>query len=140
MIVDAKLRAALAIGYNGPAVGEDDETACRETAGSCGCVHAEANALIKLRGSESGLILACTESPCEACAKLILNSDRISRVAWLAEYRDVAGVAVLWAARTRISVGRLANHQLAGYGFVPVIDVDLNSEEPLTKVLYDWSR
>jgi deoxycytidylate deaminase len=76
----------LAIGYNGPSVGKNND-ACRgpEAVGSCGCAHAEANAVVKL--TERG-IMYCTTSPCEACASLIVNSRRIVTVVYAQPYRD----------------------------------------------------
>lgn len=104
-VLDFDMRAIHSMGYNGPAAGEDDSTACKDKVGACGCVHAEANALIKLSTHETGLIMVCTTSPCEPCAKLIVNSKKIKRVAYLKEYRDTAGVTLL--VHLGIDTGRL---------------------------------
>jgi deoxycytidylate deaminase len=66
--------------------------------GSCGCIHGEANALVKVRSRESGLILFTTNSPCPHCAGLIINSHRIGAVIYKTPYRLQDGVARLRAA------------------------------------------
>ena len=67
-----------AIGYNGPPKG--DYARCTSKPGNCLCMHAEANALLKLKTSEKGLIMLCTTSPCWYCAGAILNSGQIGLV------------------------------------------------------------
>lgn len=94
LIVPMDLTEVMAIGYNGPPTGISND-ACRKQAGSCGCIHAEANSLVKLRTNETGLVALLTHSPCEHCAGLLLNSRRISNVAYAVEYRDLAGVKLL---------------------------------------------
>lgn len=96
VIVTPDWAEVVSIGYNGPPTGVNND-ACRTTEGSCGCVHAEANALVKLRTTESNLILITTLSPCELCAGLIMNSKRISRVVYHDLYRDVRGIQLLTA-------------------------------------------
>jgi deoxycytidylate deaminase len=60
------------IGYNGPPMGQNNDS-CRNTPGSCGCVHAEINALMKLSIHRGGIML-CGTCPCERCAGAIVNS------------------------------------------------------------------
>lgn len=97
VVVRPDLSEVLAIGYNGPPAGLPND-GCRGAAGACGCVHAEANALVKLRSSEGGLVMVLTDSPCEHCAGLVVNSGRVGYVAYGREYRDGAGLGVLQAA------------------------------------------
>lgn len=94
VVVDPDLTEVLAIGYNGPPAGVDNG-ACRAVEGDCGCVHAEANAVAKLRDRRDGLTLVATMSPCEQCAGLIVNCRRISAVLYGSAYRDGAGAALL---------------------------------------------
>lgn len=104
----------VAIGYNGPARGLPHD--CRpnfppdtfdEAAessrlgftpaivpGSCTCVHAEANALIKAPYDMGDLRMYTTLSPCEQCARMILNS-RVREVVFINMYRKVEGLHVL---------------------------------------------
>jgi dCMP deaminase len=85
----------LTVGYNGRAVGEDNSS-CDETPGNCGCVHAEANALLKLRAETCMLYtMYVTHSPCWHCAGLIINSQKIDRVYYHEEFRDSKGIARL---------------------------------------------
>ena len=85
------------IGYNGPAAGEDNG-GCRAEEGACGCLHAEANALIKSQGGKE-LIMLTTVSPCEHCAGLLINHGGVFACLYGREYRDPAGVRRLRAAR-----------------------------------------
>lgn len=94
VIAPVELTEVLAIGYNGPPSGEDNDS-CRGVEGACGCIHAEANALVKLRGGDSGLLLVTSLSPCEHCAGLIVNSNRVRYVIYEGLYRDSAGLSLL---------------------------------------------
>lgn len=84
VVVNHALTHVLAMGYNGPARGRPNNS-CTGAAGSCGCIHAEANALIKLKETKHMCIIT-THSPCEHCEGLILNSN-IERVYYFIEYR-----------------------------------------------------
>ena len=78
-------------GYNGPARGLEDY--CRNTEGSCGCIHAETNAIIRA-GRTAGGVLFCTTGPCEMCAQMIVNA-RIFKVFYDIPYRNSIGIGVL---------------------------------------------
>ena len=98
-IVTPDMSAVLAIGYNGPPSGRPNDS-CRGGEGACGCIHAEANALVKLEaGGRGGLVLLTTLSPCEHCAGLIVNSKKIESVVYAEAYRDAAGLKVLGEAK-----------------------------------------
>ncbi len=84
------------IGYNGPAHTRHNQ-ACRNTEGDCGCVHAEANAIVKLQGQRG--LMYCSTLPCEACASLILNSQAIQGFIWSNKYRSDVGHMYLMDAR-----------------------------------------
>lgn len=94
LIIPANLSEVLSIGYNGQPHGRPNE-GCRASAGSCGCVHSEANALVKLKTDNQNLVLLVTHSPCEHCAGLIANSRRIRAVIYGTEYRDPSCWAIL---------------------------------------------
>lgn len=89
VIVSPKLQSILAVGYNGPMAGTPNDS-CTGEPSSCGCVHAEANALVKL-GDRSGEMVV-THSPCRHCAGMIVNSGRVSRVTYVEKFRDGSGV------------------------------------------------
>ena len=84
-----------AMGYNGPASGFNHDT-CSIAADSCACIHAEANALVKLQTTEKDLILFCSLAPCEHCAGLIINSKQITQIIYLAEFKTKNGLQMLW--------------------------------------------
>lgn len=86
VIVDYDLTRVEAIGYNGPAKGLDNDS-CRNVKGGCGCSHAEANAICKLRTWDSNLLLIMNRSPCESCCGLIANCGQIRHVIYKTPYR-----------------------------------------------------
>ena len=87
-----------AIGYNGPPRGQEND-ACTGAEGACGCVHAEANAIVKANLSPSTpALMYCTRAPCAACAGLIVNSRVVYAVIYGQEYRDSTGIWRLAAA------------------------------------------
>lgn len=89
-VIPPDLTEVVGIGYNGPAAGEMND-ACRSAEGACGCIHAEANALIKVR-SRAPLIMFTSRSPCEHCAGLILNNRSVAAVLYARPYRDPFGL------------------------------------------------
>ncbi len=93
VICDKEFTMVHSIGYNGPPSGIDNDS-CTGEPGNCGCVHAEANAMIKL-GSVSDVILLSTTIPCVHCAGLIVNSRKISSVFWISGYRSDRGSEIL---------------------------------------------
>ncbi len=94
VIVPADYSAVYAIGYNGQPSGEPHDACLRDLPGQCGCVHAEANALVKL-GDVRDATLISTTAPCLACAGLIINSKKIERVLYRSTYRTSAGMLLL---------------------------------------------
>ena len=93
VVTDARLENVVAIGYNGNARGLPNR--CDSTVpGSCGCIHSEVNALVKAPGGIRDKVVFVTDSPCVACAKLMINSG-VTHVFYRREYRDPAGVELL---------------------------------------------
>ena len=86
IVFNRDFSAIHAIGYNGPPKGGYAQ--CTSKPGDCLCIHAEANALLKLKTHEKGLIMLCTTSPCWYCAGAILNSGQIGLVIYEQPYRD----------------------------------------------------
>ena len=84
-----------AIGYNGPPSGLPND-GCTNKPKECGCIHAEANALIKLGDIHDALLLT-TRAPCFHCAGLIINSKKISQVHYIQPYTDSRGIQDLKA-------------------------------------------
>lgn len=93
-LVTPDFNEVVAIGYNGPPSGEPNDS-CRGIPGGCGCTHCESNALVKRKSDRDNLVMIVTDSPCEHCAGLIVNSRVVSAVIYDREYRDVSGLARL---------------------------------------------
>jgi dCMP deaminase len=85
VIVSSDFTRVLSVGYNGNAKGFDN-TCDREEPGNCGCIHSEINALLKVDYSEKDKVIFVTDTPCENCAKAIINAD-IKKVYYIREYR-----------------------------------------------------
>lgn len=107
VLVTPDLSSILSVGYNGPPAGSDNGS-CSGAEGSCGCCHAEANALVKLGGEAPGLVMLSTDAPCPHCAGLMANSGRVDWVVFGRPYRDPVGLGVLdragvrWVAWSRL--------------------------------------
>ena len=92
IIFPMDLTAIYAIGYNGqPRLCDNDD--CTGIEGDCGCIHAEANAILKLDYSTTkDCIMYCTTAPCMQCAGLILNCAPIKILIFDKPYRDPRGI------------------------------------------------
>lgn len=93
VITSADLTQVLGIGYNGNARGLPNRCDTTEP-GSCGCVHSEANALLKAGAQTPGKRMFVTVSPCVMCAKMIVNAN-VERVYYRRSYRLASGIEVL---------------------------------------------
>ena len=83
----------LAFGYNGDEAGGANCPLCL-LPGQDGFLHAEENALLKVTLDEPASMFI-TLSPCDMCAKRIINSRKIAQVYYLSEYRDLSGISLL---------------------------------------------
>jgi dCMP deaminase len=93
VVTTRDLTQVLGIGYNGNARGLPNTCDGTEP-GKCGCLHSEANCLIKAGAQVEGKVMFVTMSPCVMCAKMIINSN-VHRVYYRTAYRDSGGVDVL---------------------------------------------
>ena len=96
VITDAALQNVVAIGYNGNARGLPNRCDS-DVPGACGCIHSEVNALVKAPGGMRDKVAFVTDSPCVACAKLLINSG-VTHVFYRRQYRDPSGVNLLASA------------------------------------------
>ena len=95
--------AIYAIGYNGPSSGLPNDSCDELAVGNCGCVHAEANAVVKFNDAlAKPSILYSTRLPCWRCAALILNCTNIIGVIWEEIYRDDAGHKLLLVGKLNV--------------------------------------
>ncbi|SEJ43856.1 dCMP deaminase [Deinococcus reticulitermitis] len=101
------------VGYNGRAAGEPNE---RESLsqGASGFIHAEVNALLAAHWNGEGHTLYVTHEPCATCARLIVNSRRVSRVVFAAPYRE----------ETRVGAGLPSGADLLRAAGISVVHVD----------------
>lgn len=98
IIVTEDNTQVLSIGYNGNAAGLPNEVDS-DIPGCSGLIHAEINALLKLDyNNPKGKKMYLTLSPCDYCAKCIVNSG-IKEVVYLEAYRDTKGINLLKAAK-----------------------------------------
>jgi dCMP deaminase len=93
VITTGDLTQVLGIGYNGNARGLPNACDSPEP-GRCGCLHSEANGLVKAGAQAENKVMFVTMSPCVMCAKMIVNSN-VRRVYFRTAYRDPAGIDVL---------------------------------------------
>jgi len=95
VITSKDKRQIKGFGYNGRGQGEQEPCPGDATLpGQCGCVHSEANAIANARGDLRGCTLCCTSSPCEVCARLIVNCG-IKEVIFYSMYRDKLPIEML---------------------------------------------
>jgi len=92
----------VSMGYNGAPAGMEhcEPETCGPDGGCTRTVHAEANAIAfaaKTGIETDGSTLYTTHSPCNDCAKLLINAG-IKRVIYWEKYRDPAPVNLLMAA------------------------------------------
>jgi dCMP deaminase len=97
-IVTPDFRKVLAVGYNGNVSGgpNDCDRHGPEAVGSCGCLHAEENAVINCDVPRSvSKIIFCTHLPCVMCAKRLINLGGVTLVNYENDYRLRDSVALL---------------------------------------------
>ena len=95
-----KNRMIISDGYNGTPSGFDN--CCEDEEGNTYwyVLHAEANAILKIAGSNhdcSEGTLYLTMSPCKECSKLVHQAG-IKRLVYLSKYKDNSGLEFLQAA------------------------------------------
>ena len=81
-------------GYNGTAKGFPHDDCKEEQPGLCGCLHAEINALIKVRVNDPRKVVFVTGQPCVMCAKAIINSGG-SKLYYRSAYRSNEGLDLI---------------------------------------------
>ena len=94
LIVTSDNTQVLSLGYNGNASGMSNVPQSEEP-GCSGLLHAEINALLKLDyNNPKEKIMYLTLSPCEYCAKAVVNSG-IKKLIYRDTYRDTTGIELL---------------------------------------------
>jgi len=101
LIVTSDNTQVLSLGYNGNAAGMSNVPQS-EAPGCSGLLHAEINALLKLDyNNPKDKVMYLTLSPCEYCAKAIINSG-IKKVVYKEKYRNNEGICLLKSAGVEI--------------------------------------
>ena len=100
-----KNRMIISDGYNGTPSGFDN--CCEDNDGETHwyVLHAEANAILKIAGSNhdcSSSTLYLTMSPCKECSKLVHQAG-IKRLVYLNSYKDTSGLEFLENAGVEIT-------------------------------------
>lgn len=104
VITSKDFQRVYSYGYNGNARSFPNKCDSNEP-GRCGCIHAEANALIKCSVNDKEKVIFITQSPCKMCAKMIVNSGA-SRIYYFSNYRSDEGLDVL--SRGNIAISRMS--------------------------------
>lgn len=95
LICSNDLHQIYSIGINGGAKGLDVECLCK-VGDKYSCIHAEANALIKLNARDHDKIMICSLAPCSQCASMIINEPGgFAEVWYLDKYHDTSGLKLL---------------------------------------------
>lgn len=100
----------LGYGYNGQPRGLPNN-GCTGIAGSCGCQHAEANAVLKAGWTDRS-VLICTHAPCHSCSGLIINAG-VCLVVFKDLYRNNSGLLLLREAG--LGICRISKNGISTY-------------------------
>lgn len=100
ILVDRNDQNVVAMGYNGAASGQPhcSGNGCQYFSSSgCKVIHAERNALNRLRGDWSpwSLAMYVTHSPCGDCARTIVSGELVAEVYFETAYRDPTPIQTL---------------------------------------------
>lgn len=104
-------RRILATGYNGPASRLPNRCHRPDEPGRCGCVHAEANAVVQPRLGDPHFAFI-TAAPCESCAQLLVNAGVRYVVYATVTSQGHAGLDVLTQAGVGYSLPSVAHMAL----------------------------
>lgn len=105
VITDWRMEAFV-VGYNGGPRGGLNHCRHPEAAGACGCIHAEVNAALKANFPGERRLFV-TDSPCAACAAMLINAN-IRQVTYQRAYRDDEGLDVLGESGVEVIQQQLA--------------------------------
>ena len=104
IILSSDMQQIYSIGINGGAKGMEEECLCY-IGDKYSCIHAEANALIKLTDRVPNKIMLCSLAPCSQCAAMIINEPGgFSEVWYVDSYKDRSGVELLQKAGIKTGV------------------------------------
>lgn len=93
VVTTTDLCEILSFGYNGPCRGLPHDY-IRDEPGNSGCLHAEDNAISRIRGPHENKVMFVTDEPCEMCSQRMVNAG-FEKVYYCREYRDHTGIGIL---------------------------------------------
>lgn len=110
LICSGDLKQVYSIGINGgPSRDSDLECLCESNQTKYSCIHAEANALVKLQTRDAHKVMICTYSPCLQCASMIINEPcGFDAVLFMDLHHDYSAVKLLL--HHGIQVGQVDKH------------------------------
>ena len=132
LICDERLQQIYSVGINGGPSGvqEDMECLC-STETKYSCIHAEANALVKLTAHVPDKVMICSLAPCTQCASLIINElGGFGTVLYLEPWKEPMALQLLIS--NGIRVGQLLpdgtiDWVYNGWGLLEALDCLKNS-------------
>lgn len=80
-------------GYNG-SISKQPNKRKSNKPGKSGFIHAEINCLLNSTENTYGQLFVTT-APCERCAQIIANSEKVYKVYYNKEYRNTKGIKIL---------------------------------------------
>ena len=106
LICDKDFQQIYSIGVNGGPKGSEDMECLCATDTKYSCIHAEANALIKLQANVPDKVMICSLAPCTQCASMIINEPGgFSMVLFLELWKEALAIQMLKDAG--ITVGQI---------------------------------
>lgn len=101
VITSADFEQVYSVGYNGNAKGRINGCDGLGWKDSCGCIHAEMNALIKCSTKDITKVMFITLAPCSLCAKMMVNSG-FSLVYYAEDWKSADGLKILREAGIKV--------------------------------------
>ena len=124
IILSHDLQQIYSIGINGGAKGMKEECLCY-SGDKYSCIHAEANALIKLNVRDSNKIMLCSLSPCSQCAAMIINEPGgFSEVWYVEQHKDTTGLRLLQSAGIKtgtLDAAGVVRYDICDYSIEPFV-------------------
>ena len=108
VITSTDMTKVFSVGYNGSP--HNVKHNCNGKIGSCSCLHSEQNALLKKNTLEEAMMFL-THSPCEICARFILQSNikiiyyaKAYRILEPVDYLKNYGIQVIYNPVNKITI------------------------------------
>lgn len=100
ILVSRDFKRILGWGYNGPVSKQSNQRESNES-GKSGFIHAEINCLINSNTNSRGFLFVTT-APCEDCARVIANCDKVEAVYYEKNYTNNNGIEILESSNIKV--------------------------------------